>query len=375
MVLLYACLVGVSSGAMPLRAAAVGWMVASVASQSAGSCDKDKGPLPSSLQSGHVDCPCIQPVYANSSTEAIRQGVEESTYGKAACVAWDSNTLACGGSTCPSNDIAAWCYSAWCYVDPYKCNHDWQLSDYFPSSGRASSYAACGELNSYSSRAAGEAALKAMRGRVLRVGRRASTGGWRGAYHANGKSRLSPTPETGWYGPLSELFDYISTTYNITFKVTPEPDDAYTRSPSSNVWDQCVYAVAVGRLDLCIGAFSVTKLRSSWANMLTYETVPTYLVVPATRSETTLEKVERAFLPFSWDAWGIILAFLVTTGALFFVLEMEGLPEEKQFRTTCSGLAASTREGVQAFMGYASVGFSPTTAAGKLLLVGFGFFM
>ena len=146
----------------------------------------------------------------------IQQGVDESTYGKGACIAWDNNTLSCGGNACPSNDIAAWCYSAWCYVDPYKCNLDWQLSEYFPSSGRAFSYAACGELNSYSSGAAGEAALNAMRGRVLRVGRRASTGGWRGAYHVNGKSRLSPTPETGWYGPLSELFEHISTPHNNT---------------------------------------------------------------------------------------------------------------------------------------------------------------
>jgi hypothetical protein len=360
---------------MPLRAAAVGWMIASVASQSAASCDKEKGPVPSGLQFGAVDCSCIQPVYANRSTEAIQQGVDESTYGRGACVAWDSNTPTCGGNTCASNDKAPWCYSAWCYVDPYKCNRDWQLSDFFPSSGRAFSYAACGELNSYSSQAAGEAAVNALRGRVLRVGRRGSTGGWRGAYHADGKSRLSPTPETGWYGPLSDLFDDISTTYNITFQVTAEPDDAYTRSPSSNVWDNCVYAVAIGSLDLCIGAFSVTTLRSSWANMLTYETVPTFLVVPATKAETTLEKIERAFLPFSWDAWGIILAFLVATGALFFLLELEGIPQEQQFRSTCSGLAASTREGVQAFMGYASVGFTPTTPSGKLLLVGFGFFM
>ena len=178
-------------------------------------CEGEKGPMPESLKKGISEsgCECIMPALTNTSQQASVQGIEEATYGKGECLAWDNNTLDCGGVGCASVNSQDSCYSAWCYVDPYRCTLDWSWSFMFPSSGRAYSYAACGELNKYDSYVAGKAALDALRGKALRVSYRSSTGGWRGAYHVNGKSRLTPTPSTGWFGPLAELFDQIRVEY------------------------------------------------------------------------------------------------------------------------------------------------------------------
>ena len=112
-------------------------LVVSATASAAESCDGAKGEMPASLVHGHPLCPCLDVPPANLTTEMLRQGIDETTYGKGSCAAWNSNTLDCGGSGCAPPRASQWCYSAWCYVDPYNCRRDWQLSTEFLDSGRA----------------------------------------------------------------------------------------------------------------------------------------------------------------------------------------------------------------------------------------------
>ncbi len=87
-----------------------------------------------------------------------------------------------------------WCSDPWCYIDPQNCDLTNALSDYFPSSLRMYSYAACGHHDDYAS---GQRRAERLRGRVLRVGVRRNSGGWIGAYHPIGHG----VRDGQWHGP------------------------------------------------------------------------------------------------------------------------------------------------------------------------------
>lgn len=113
---------------------------------------------------GSEGCECVGIDGKTGSTTGIVNG-KEVTYPAdtgSSCQAWDAQTH----PSCTVDKPPAWCSSAWCYVDPCKCNLATpKSSDLFPTAsfhGRTLfySYATCGSKDSYSSSAKVSAAKK-----------------------------------------------------------------------------------------------------------------------------------------------------------------------------------------------------------------------
>ncbi len=60
--------------------------------------------------------------------------------------------------------------------------------------------------------------------------------------------------------------------------ITEPPDDIKQNSGSGSSFSQCVYAAALGYLDVCVAMFTMTEQRVSWTRMGQIEALPVYVV-------------------------------------------------------------------------------------------------
>mmetsp|Transcript_18889 Transcript_18889/g.31516 ORF Transcript_18889/g.31516 Transcript_18889/m.31516 type:complete len:755 (-) Transcript_18889:211-2475(-) len=100
-------------------------------------------------------CPCVSTdggaldVYRSGGQLYFDTHVYPNDYGTGGCRAYDTDPNAlqpfCGNSTGhPLDDAPAWCFDAFCYVDPNNCDTGSTLSGVFPQSGLEYSYETCG---------------------------------------------------------------------------------------------------------------------------------------------------------------------------------------------------------------------------------------
>ena len=123
-----------------------------------------------------------------------------------------------------------------------------------------------------------------------------------------------------WHGLVPELFADIAAEALFTINMTDAPAAVYDAAPGSGSFDQCVFAVSLGYLDLCVGMFSITTLRSTQTPFFVLQTHPVFLMVPITE-DSLLERIGRIFLPFDWSVWVLLLAFITLFSAVISAQE------------------------------------------------------
>ena len=113
--------------------------------------------------------------------------------------------------------------------------------------------------------------------KFFRVGFTRNSGGWKGAYSAEGSFSL-----TGWGGPTIDFFEKAALEANFNMKASTFPEHLREESVaffSTSSFDRCVYATSLGYLDFCVGRYTMTNKRASAATFFTLFSKPLYLVV------------------------------------------------------------------------------------------------
>ena len=290
-----------------------------------------------------AECPCATPLELLSaplnSTAAARAGINASTYG-IGCAPHDAERTICQRSLPPGCDRlfpkpanctlgASWCASSWCFIgkqcsllyDQPSLLHDDAIAD---AAGpltfgamRAYSYATCGSENTPS---AGPHVAEQLRGKVLRVAFRENSGGWMGSYRSSAVN-ADGTVFGGWYGPAASFFAAVQDRAGFVVNVTHVPTEVLAASGSNSRFTQCVYAAALGYVDLCIGDFSVTDSRNILTPFYIFDNLPLYLIVPVASAFDPSTSVGFVFSPFQPSVWGVLALMLVFFGLLLSLQE------------------------------------------------------
>mmetsp|Transcript_28086 Transcript_28086/g.39488 ORF Transcript_28086/g.39488 Transcript_28086/m.39488 type:complete len:746 (-) Transcript_28086:46-2283(-) len=229
------------------------------------------------------------------------------------CNYHDIGTKNCSSATCATqiplanNCDLSWCARAFCYVDPNKCQRLNRPSQYFKH--RSYSYATCGFMNSFTSKDR----LKTLEDRNFRVGFNSNSGGWKGAYNPEGSFAVNDQ----WTGPMVEFLQHAAQEGKFEVTITAPPEWLRNESKKffgGSSFDYCVYATALGYLDLCVSAYTITDKRASVTPFFETYSDPIYLVTieEATKSgwESFLQSFKTIFQPFTPEAW-ILIWFVV----------------------------------------------------------------
>lgn len=159
---------------------------------------------------------------------------------------------------------------------------------------------------------AGSTRLKLLHNKTLKVGYVSNTGGWSGAFHAQRENFIGPLSD--WSGPLVKFVEEAARIGKFNIEVTPPP--AFLRS-KSNQWfnstdssfNDCVYSVALGFLDMCVSEFTVTDIRTSMTPWFVVDEPDLVLVTQTVSvSPTYASAVLTIFQPFTRQTW-IFLIF------------------------------------------------------------------
>jgi hypothetical protein len=92
---------------------------------------------------------------------------------------------------------------------------------------------------------------------------------------------------------------------------------------SNSSFDQCVYYVSLGYVDLCMADFLESQLRDSWDSTFhTMRFASFHLFVKATSGHTTFgEMLQHIFQPFTPRLWLLMLALVLGVSAVLTVQE------------------------------------------------------
>uniref|UniRef100_A0A7S4NEA8 Ionotropic glutamate receptor C-terminal domain-containing protein n=1 Tax=Odontella aurita TaxID=265563 RepID=A0A7S4NEA8_9STRA len=200
------------------------------------------------------------------------------------------------------------CQRSFCYVDPAKCSLMHKPSVIF--GGRYFSYAACGFMDSftYTKR------LSSLRGKTFNVAFNSNTGGWTGAYHPTGQHFAV---DQRWGGPIVNFVRQAALEGGFSMNVTSPPDFLRKESEKyfgKSSFDYCVYAAALGYVDLCVASYTVSDKRASVTSFFETSSDSVYLVVfKEEGGRVTWESFRTSFLtifqPFTLGSWLMIVFF------------------------------------------------------------------
>mmetsp|Transcript_21343 Transcript_21343/g.32892 ORF Transcript_21343/g.32892 Transcript_21343/m.32892 type:complete len:747 (+) Transcript_21343:37-2277(+) len=235
------------------------------------------------------------------------------TYGLG-CDYHDNDRGNCTSATCatevplPNNCDFSWCTRAFCYVDPNNCSLLNRPSPLFQN--RFYSYATCGFMDSFTS----HDRLSSLARRTFRVGFNANSGGWKGAYNRDG----SFSTNDQWSGPMVDFIEQAAREGDFNLQITAPPDWLRNESKKffgGSSFDYCVYATALGYLDLCVSSYTITDKRASVTPFFETYSDPIYLVTKVEDSSSNWEKFLQSFKtifqPFTPQAWLLIWLFVL----------------------------------------------------------------
>eukprot|EP00581_Thalassiosira_minuscula_P013316 CAMPEP_0183713660 /NCGR_PEP_ID=MMETSP0737-20130205/8441_1 /TAXON_ID=385413 /ORGANISM="Thalassiosira miniscula, Strain CCMP1093" /LENGTH=692 /DNA_ID=CAMNT_0025942479 /DNA_START=189 /DNA_END=2264 /DNA_ORIENTATION=+ len=286
---------------------------------------------------GNKGCPCLGADYFDELSENqldifeknVGAAIDPREYG-IGCHAHDIDALECSDAkNCttivplPPACDKSYCKRSWCFVDPQNCSKTHSPSKSQPFKGRHYSYATCGELDlfTYTER------LQSLKDKTFQVGYSSNSGGWKGAYNPSGSFAVN----NQWTGPAVEFINEVALMGKFNINMTQPPEWLRNNSKEffgDSKFDFCVYAVSLGYLDFCVGAFSISEKRSSITTMFEIANDPVYLITFSSEGEqkTDWESFKAAsitvFQPFTPLAWIMIFAFcLPILGMLMFFHE------------------------------------------------------
>ena len=251
------------------------------------------------------------------------------------CQAHDLNTTICTEECNPNSDTSLincdkqWCARQWCYVNTTLggCHLAHFRSVYFHNTKRYASYATCREINTFTR------SYSTLRNTTLRVAFNSNSGGWSGSFH-NQMQQFSG-PISSWTGPVVEFVQEAAKRADFSIAMV-EPDlklqeNANIFFNSTSTYDFCVYAVALGIVDMCVAQYTITDRRASSSDFVVLGTEDLYLV-----AETSLQRfsslevfqsnISTIFRPFTGPCWAFIFFCAVPLFGLLMWLHEYGKP-------------------------------------------------
>ena len=196
------------------------------------------------------------------------------------------------------------------------------------------SYATCGSLD----RTSGLMLRGLAEDKILRVGLLSNSGGFKGSYHPDGNT-IPPQRDDRWTGPTKELIFEAARRAKAIVNITRAPEWVYRNLNSTNSFTQCVYAVELGYLDLCIGRTSFTDDRAQIMQMTHLDSEPMYMVL-LQEKDNALDKLTSALKPFDWQVW--LFCIFVLTCIPVVMLFQDSVDEYLKGRKMNPGLSAKT---------------------------------
>mmetsp|Transcript_41485 Transcript_41485/g.76652 ORF Transcript_41485/g.76652 Transcript_41485/m.76652 type:complete len:711 (-) Transcript_41485:257-2389(-) len=273
-------------------------------------------------ENGDGLCPCLSaealatkytrdPLESDSVDKFLDQTVDLNRYG-VGCKPHDLNSKACSSTNddcatipLPPSCDKSFCPRSWCYVDPANCSLLKRESVLFQK--LYYSYATCGYLDSftYTER------FSSLRGRTLRVALNSNTGGWKGAYHPDGNFAT----DDNWEGPIVDFVRNAAHEGGFYLNITSPPNFLRVESQKyfgKSSFDYCVYAAALGYVDLCVASYTIADKRASVTSFFETSANKVFLVV-FEEEGATWESFKTNFLtvfqPFTLGAWLFIFLF------------------------------------------------------------------
>lgn len=346
---------------------------------------------------GDQNCPCINDiinneVHPNAVTDDYNEYIEEnilkgtgqniSTFG-VGCKPHDEifgycewKRLKCEATIPepPECHDLDWCGRSWCYIDPKNCTLENEESSLFL--GKAYSFATCGYMDTF----LGPALIASLKEKNLKVAFAANTGGYLGAYNNKGSFAVN----NDWDGPVVEFITRAALSAEFSIEIVSPPDhlraDANEYLDSATNFDFCVYAAALGYVDFCVGSFTVTTNRASYAPWFVLGEHAIQIVTFQQRPESALKRfwddASTILKPFEWRVW--IVMFLLFMPIMSFIIlyfeygKSEGAYPSTDRKDLPGYIALSLYEVLQSL--FAGYGGTVVSRAGKAMMIGIGFF-
>ena len=296
-------------------------------------------------------CPCLMDIdevppmnpldydpYTTNFAEVLgNETINSTTYG-IGCAVHDFYTPQCSDESI--NDCArrkqlvppplscdtSWCQRNWCFVHPSNCTLAHKRHPAFAFSDRYYSYATCGDMDAFTS----NRRFASLEGQIFRIGLNSNTGGWLGSYHKTEGIHFQG-PITSWTGLAVDFVVQAAIRGRFLLELAQPPEFLKNRSQayfaSESQFDLCVYATALGYLDMCVAQYTITDQRASSTDWLLLGSQSIYLVVHTESTsigkfEFFLKSIATIFQPFTPETWIFIVLFVIPVlGALMVVHE------------------------------------------------------
>ena len=289
---------------------------------------------------GDPNCPCIgvgelAPLQIEDLDAVARASIGETTnltsYGFG-CAMHDSIVEACQQTpdfnTNSTIEDYSWCRHSWCWIDPDDCSlrNNRAQSIVVTAKDRFYSYSTCRSMDSLQN----IHGVRSLAGKTLRVGFNHNTGGWVGAFSE--KQRNFEGPIDIWSGPVLEFLQAAAVLGNFSLQLTPPPAFLLNRSLAyfgGSRFSYCVYATALGFLDLCIAQYTITAARGGTSKWIVLGDQPMRLIIfqeQASAVSNVADAISRTFRPFTLDAWLFIVLIVIPILGGLMVLHEYGVP-------------------------------------------------
>jgi len=224
----------------------------------------------------------------------------------------------------PLSCANSWCRRAWCYVNPNACTRKNTIRSF---KYKSYSYATCGDMDIYTVQSNLD---KLKGGEPLKIALNSNTGGWKGAYNPKGSFAI----DQNWYGPLYKFIEDVAKEGGFQLNITRPPEwlqEESKRFFGDSDFDYCVYAAALGYVDMCVSAYSITNARSQVAKFFDVTNNEIYLVTFVKEGgekdwEEFRQSVLTIFQPFQPSTWLFLIFFLFPLLGILMVFHEYGSP-------------------------------------------------
>lgn len=274
------------------------------------------------------ECPCID--VRNLTTLDAHGCLEQevyphtclpSNYGSSECTSWNADLLPECTVHDGTKEAIELCTFEWCFVDRHNCNrtsHPSQIStSEIEPEALYFSYTTCGYVEPFRVSSSKE---RAMSKSPLRI-----------TYPGDDYYWLNTVEGGLKEGVVVDMFvKAMHESHDVEYVEVPLLNRSREQYPTST-YSACTHQVALGESDLCIGNFWVTSERLSMTTFASpYHTFTFFVYVIKDDGEMSFsELMSRPFLPFSFAAWGLLLASFVLLSTVMFLLERELIEDKK----------------------------------------------
>jgi len=300
----------------------------------------------------YVDCPCAHPNFNNVTTTLPQD------WGSW-CQAWNIDDR-----ECKDNEVE-WCGSRWCYVVADNCTRSNTPSTNL-FDGFSWSYTTCGNLDTYT-----EIYLDV--NKILPI--------YAGDLSPVAHTRASLNPPQDSEASLRAMEQFA---YHVLMEARIYPHLLSYRALSNETLQRypswytgCVYDIALGNLDMCIGDWYFTPVRARFGvSFIAVYTEDIKLIVHANYDahDAVWDMMQIPLAPFSPRLWALLVGTVFISGLVLAILE--GGHEDSDF-ARASWPRRLANAFTLTFMSFTagSATFQPRTPGGKLFTLGITCYM